>query len=173
MYIYTHRERRFDSIRSIECVGHVRNGCNSAGFLFFFFALCSTFWLYFALCCRVLQSVAACFRVLQCVAVAKTHGIPYLWRSFSASPPLITGLFCESDLRRQGLLQCLGHGNTLQHTATHCITRHHTATHGNTMQHTAAHCNTLQHTAAHCITLHHTAAHCNTLQHIATHCITL
>jgi len=72
-------------------------------------------------------------------------------------------------------LWCL---NTLQHTATHCIT----------LQHTATHCNTLQHTASHtmpvdvlfkvfniyrehrvelrCLnTLQHTATHCNTLQH--------
>jgi len=42
---------------------------------------------------------------------------------------------------------------TLQHTATHCNTRHHTAPHCNTLQHTATHRNTLQHSAAHCNTL--------------------
>jgi len=64
----------------------------------------------------------------------------------------------------------------LQHTATHCNTRHHTATHGTTplrtrghtlirlldksvAAQTATHYNTLQRAATHYITLHHTAPH--------------
>ena len=47
-------------------------------------------------------------------------------------------------------------GDTLQPTASHCIT----------LQHTATHCNTLHYTASRCNTLQHTATHCNTLQHI-------
>ena len=43
--------------------------------------------------------------------------------------------------------------NTLQHTATHCVTLQHTATHCNTLQHPATHCSTLQHPVISCSTL--------------------
>jgi len=180
IYIHTGSEDLTASVVSNAWVTY-EMGATQQVFLFF---LCCTVFHFFALFWTVLQSVAACFSVLQqCVAVAKTHRITCLLRSLSASPPLIMGLFCKSDLRRQGLLLCLGHCNTLQHTATHCNTLQHTATHCNTLQRTASHgitlqhtetqCNTCEHTAAHCNTLQHTTTHCNTLQHIATHCSTL
>ena len=72
--------------------------------------------------------------------------------------------------------------NTLQHTATHCITLQHIATcyiilqrtapPYNTLQHAATRRNTLQHTATHCNTLQCVAV-CCTLQHTATHCSVL
>ena len=51
---------------------------------------------------------------------------------------------------------------TLQHTATHCDTRH-------TRQHTVTHCDTRQHTATLGNTLQHTAVHYDRLQHTFTH----
>jgi len=57
-----------------------------------------------------------------------------------------------------------------EHTATHCDTLQHIA---NTLQYTATRCISLLHTATHCNTLQHTATLCNTLQHTATHCNTL
>jgi len=63
------------------------------------------------------------------------------------------------------LQQIYAHYNTMQHTATgKKLFDLQLSTHGNTLQHTATHCNTLQHTATHCNTLQHTATHCNTLQ---------
>ena len=70
---------------------------------------------------------------------------------------------------------CVGHCNTLQHTATHCNTRQRTATYGN-----AHGCNTLQintNTIWHVhvgfySTLQRTATHCSAPQRTATHCNT-
>jgi len=68
------------------------------------------------------------------------------------------------------LIRHVAHCNTLQHTATHCLSQ----------VCINVSCRTLQHTATHCLsqvcinvsrrTLQHTATHCNTLQHTATHC---
>ena len=120
-----------------------------------------------AVWCRMLQYVVVC---LQC-----------------ALSSLYTATHCNT----------LQHTcNTLQQTATHCITTgdiigrwsdKHTARHCkikarcSTLQHAATHCNTLQHTARHCNTIcdvikrwsDKLVLHCNALQHIATRCNTL
>jgi len=83
------------------------------------------------------------------------------------------------------------HSNTLQHTATNCVTVWWVVSHVwlDTFLCVASHCNTLQNTATHCNTLQHTVLQSDesfytcdwthstasrpTLQHTATHCNTL
>jgi len=122
--------------------------------------------------CRVLQCIAVCCSALQCIAVHCSVRGQHTW--------------C-ANLQKQRKGISLGHGNTLQNTATHCNTMQHTATLCNTMQRTTPHTEKAfyeswphsrfvrwrpQHTATHYNILAHVATHCNILQHTATRCTT-
>ena len=101
------------------------------------------------MCCSVLQCVAVCCSVLQCVAVC-------------CSMLKHVGLCCSvfvlfvRDLIR-----------TLQHTATRSNTHSRKSSHKES-KHNSTNFNTLQLTATHCITIQHAGARvCNTVQHTA------
>jgi len=96
------------------------------------------------------------------------HTLQHIYHTLQQSPPHATA-------KALSLFHTAAHGNTLQHTATHC--NRNLASLGLPArmrapqdQHTATHCSALRHTARHCNRLQQTATHCNTLQHTATHC---
>jgi len=125
----------------------------------------------------VLQCVAVCCNVLYCVATwagAQRRQVVCVALQLQQERAQVVCSVCTekkkgkkqhgqnnpnpgTEKNRESPALCY---NTIQHTATHCLT----------LQYTMTHYNTLQHNTTHCTTLHHTIAHCNALQHTVLLC---